>query len=100
MYGADILVEFPPGADVCGQVTRRECAAPRRWSMFTQSGVMAGQLAPVDRGVGPRDHRPRVRVRRRFAGEVPGIEFLEGGVDVVGVEHDAASRSVRRRRSR
>ena len=25
----------------------------------------------------------------RFAGEVSGVEFLEGGVDVVGVEHDA-----------
>ena len=24
----------------------------------------------------------------RFAGEVAGIEFLEGGVDIVGVEHD------------
>ena len=26
----------------------------------------------------------------RFAGEVPGVEFLEGGVDVVGVERDCA----------
>ncbi len=24
----------------------------------------------------------------RFAGEVAGVEFGEGGVDVVGVEHD------------
>ena len=24
--------------------------------------------------------------RRRFAGEVPGVEFLEGCVDVLGVE--------------
>ncbi len=30
-----------------------------------------------------------MRVRGRFAREVPGIEFLEGGVDVVEVEHDA-----------
>ena len=30
-----------------------------------------------------------MRVGGRFAGEVPGVEFLEGGVDVVGVEHDA-----------
>ena len=35
-----------------------------------------------------RDDRPRVRVRCRFAGEVAGVEFLEGGVDVVEVEHD------------
>ena len=62
--------------------------AARRWSMFTQSGVVAGQFAPVERGVGLRDDRPCVRVRRRFAGEVSGVEFLEGGVDVVGVEQD------------
>jgi hypothetical protein len=35
-----------------------------------------------------RDDRPCPRVRRRFAREVPGIEFLEGGVDVVDLEHD------------
>ena len=43
---------------------------------------------PVERGVGPRDDRPRVRVGGRFAGEVPGVEFGEGGVDVVEVERD------------
>ena len=48
-----------------------------------------GEFVPVERGVGPRDDRPRVRVGGGFAGEVPGVEFLEGGVDVVGVEHDA-----------
>ena len=29
-----------------------------------------------------------MRVGGRFVGEVPGVEFLEGGVDVVDVEHD------------
>ena len=29
-----------------------------------------------------------MRVGGRFAGEVAGVEFREGGVDVVGVEHD------------
>ena len=43
---------------------------------------------PVERGVATGDDRPRVRVRGRFAGEVPGVELLEGGVDVVEVEHD------------
>ena len=47
------------------------------------------QLVPVERGVGPRDDRPRVRVGGRFAGEVSGVELLEGGVDVVEVERDA-----------
>ena len=44
---------------------------------------------PVERGVRPRDDRPCVRVGGRFAGEVPGVELREGGVDVVGVERDA-----------
>ena len=26
----------------------RANAVPRRWSMFTQSGVVAGELVPVD----------------------------------------------------
>ena len=46
------------------------------------------EFAPVERGVGSRDDRPRVRVVGRFAGEVPGIEFFEGGVDIVEVERD------------
>ncbi len=61
---------------------------PGRWSIVTQSGVVGRQFASVERGVGTRDHRPRVRVGGRFAGEVSGIEFREGGVDVVDVEHD------------
>ena len=69
-------------------------AAERRWSTLTQSGVVAGQLAPVQRGVGLRDDRPRVRVSGRFAGEVSGIEFLEGGVDVVEVERDGGGEPV------
>ena len=45
----------------------------------------------VDRGEGVGNQRPCVRVSGRFAGEVPGVEFVEGGgdvVDVVGVEQD------------
>ena len=45
MHGLDVDAEFrrevPRGTDVCGQVTGRE-RGPRRWSMFTQSGVVAG----------------------------------------------------------
>ena len=37
----------------------------------------------VERGVVPRDDRPRVRVGGRFAGEVSGVEFGEGSVEVV-----------------
>ena len=38
---ADVRREVPRGTDVCGQVAGRE-RRPRRWSMFTQSGVVAG----------------------------------------------------------
>ena len=63
-------------------------AVPRRWSMFDPVRRRRGEFVPVERGVGPRDDRPRVRVGGRFAGEVPGVELLEGGVDVVEVERD------------
>ena len=49
-----------------------------------------GKFVSVDCGEGPRDDRPCVRVGGSFAGEVPGVEFLESGVDVVGVEQDDA----------
>ena len=48
------------------------------------------ERAPVQRGVGLRDDRPRVRVVGGFTGEVAGVELGEGGVDVVQVEHDGS----------
>ena len=42
----------------------------------------------VERGVSPRNDRPGVRVGGSFAGEVSGVELLEGGVDVVEIERD------------
>ena len=51
-------------------------------------GCRRRKFVPVERGVHLRDDRPRVRVGSRLAGEVPGVEFLEGGVDVVEVERD------------
>ena len=56
--------------------------------MFTQSGVNSGSSCLLTAAIGLRDDRPRVRVGGRFAGEVPGVEFLEGSVDVVEVERD------------
>ena len=46
------------------------------------------KLVSVHRGISTRGNRPRVRVGGGLAGEVPGVEFCHGGVDVVGVEHD------------
>ena len=42
----------------------------------------------VVRGLDLRNGRPYVRVGGRFAGEVPGVEFRDGGVDVVDVKPD------------
>ena len=47
-----------------------------------------GDFAPIERGEGPAITDQVCAHRRRFAGEVSGVEFLEGGIDVVEVEHD------------
>ena len=60
-----------------------EQAIPRRWSMFTQSGVVAGSSCRLHRGVGPRDDRPRASVRCRFAGKVSLVLVREGGVEIL-----------------
>ena len=73
---------------------------PRRWSMFTQSGVVAGCSRRLSAAYASADDRPRVRVGGCFAGEVPGIELCEGGVEVVEVERDMRRQSARRRQSR
>src|ERR1700743_2867250 len=46
------------------------------------------QFAPIERGVGTADHRPRFRVRGGFASEVAVVKFRKGRVDVIDVEHD------------
>src|SRR6185312_8486255 len=49
---------------------------------------------PVERAVGVCYNRPHMRVRRRLTCEVASIEFVESGVDVVGVEEDAGHEPV------
>ena len=51
----DVRSDVPRGTDVRDHVTGRECGAPRRWSMFTQSGVVGGKFTPIERGVRLRD---------------------------------------------
>ena len=58
----------------------------RRWSMYTESGVVAGSSCRLNAALSRCNDRPCARVGGRFAGEVSGVEFLEGGVDVVEVE--------------
>ena len=92
MHGLDVDADVRPwsqrGTEVCGQVTGREAVAAPMVDVHPVR-CRRGNLVPVERGVGPRDDRPCVRVGGRFAGEVSGVEFLEGGVDVVEVERDA-----------
>ncbi len=96
VHGRDIDSGFrrdvPKGTDVRGQRIWLDCAEV---AMVDIRPVRRRrrELAAVQRGVGLRNNRPRVRVGGRFAGEVAGVEFLEGSVDVVEVEHDDAPRS-------
>ena len=64
-------------------------AGTRRWSMLTQSGVVSGRSCRLTAvyACAITDHVSRVG--GGLAGEVPGVEFLEGSVDVVRVEYDA-----------
>ncbi len=88
--GPDGLVDFPPGMDVCGHLAGRERNHPAMVNRHAV-GRIRGQLLPADRGVGSRDHRPRVRVGCRFAGEISGIELGDGVVEVVQLEYDKRS---------
>src|ERR1700744_1155911 len=82
---AEIWGDVPKLADQCGLVTRVRRNEP---PMVDGDPVRCGYFVPVEPGVEPRDHRPRVCVDGRFAGEVSGVEFREGGVDVLRVERD------------
>ncbi len=82
---SEVWREAPNIAYQCGKITR-----VGRYESPVVDGdpVRRGYFLPVERGVKPRDNRPRVRVGASLACEVTGIEFLEGGVDVVGVERN------------
>src|SRR6478752_2465339 len=60
-------------------------AITRRWSILAQSGVVGGISCRLNAAlaIAMTDH-----VCGAFAGEVTGVEFLEGGVEVVEVERD------------
>src|SRR5947209_7816252 len=84
---AEVWREVPDGADGRGHVAWLErCTSP----VVDGDPVRRRDFVPVERGVGGCDDRPGLRVGGRFTGEVAGIEFLEGGVNVVGVICDAS----------
>ncbi len=80
--GAEVRREVPNGAYGCRQVTRVDRGER---PVVDDDPVCRRKFVPVERGGGPRDDRPRVRVGGRFTGEVPSIEFFEGSVDVVEI---------------
>src|ERR1700756_5061031 len=84
---ADIRHEVPCGTDVRVQITRLD-GYERAMIDVNRIRCRRGEFAPVERGLRPGNHGPRVRVGGRFAGEVAGVEFFEGGVDVFEVERD------------
>ena len=47
-----------------------------------------GKFLPSEPGGDLCNDRPCIRMGGRFAGEVPRVEFFEGGVEVVGIEPD------------
>src|ERR1700722_20492185 len=84
--GSDVP-KVPPGTDSCGQL-----AGPKRCrpTMINSHAIRCyrGEFVPTDRGVGSRNHRPRVRVGGGFAGEVARVELRDGRVEVVEVERN------------
>ena len=83
--GSDVLVEVNPGLEVCDPLAWREGGSP---TVVDTHEIRCGrrQLASVEHRVASSDHGPRVCVGGRFAGEVSGLEFGDGGFEVVEVE--------------
>ena len=56
--------------------------------MFTQSGVVVQELAPVETGISSCDDRPRAHVSGGFACDIAGFELGDSRVEVFEVEQD------------
>src|ERR1700739_4946224 len=81
------LVAIPPGTDVFGTFTGRKRYPPAVGDTH-RIRCRRCDFTPIVRNVNTGDYRPCARIRCRFAGEVAGVEFGDGGVEVVEVEHD------------
>src|ERR1700758_5495268 len=82
------LVAIPPGTDVFGTFTGRKRYPPAVVDTH-RIRCRRGDFAPIVRNVNTGDYLPCARIRCRFAGEVPTIEFRYRGVEVVELEHDS-----------
>ena len=83
----DVRSEVPHGTNRCSHINLIDRYA-RSMIYVHRIRRRRGEFVLIERGVGPCNHRPRMRVGGRFADEVAGIEFREGSAEVVGVEHD------------
>ena len=91
MHGFDvdagIRSDVPDGTNRCGQISiidRHE----RSMVDVNRFRSRRGKFATIESGGDPRNDRPCVCVGSSFTGEVSRVEFFEGGVDVVWVNHD------------
>ena len=78
---------FPCGLDKPDHVAGREsCCATVVY--VHPVGCRRGDLASVEAGVGAHDCCPGLRIRGGLTCEVAGVEFGEGGIEVIEIEHD------------
>ena len=83
----EVLAEVPSGTDVFETFTgRKRC--PAAVVETHRIRCYRCDFPPIVRNENTRDYRPGARMSGRFAGEVSGVEFGEGCVEVVKVEHD------------
>src|ERR1700751_5982883 len=82
------LVEVPSGTDVFDAFAVRKGCPPAVVEAH-RIRCRRADFAPIVCNEYTGDHRPGARMGRRFAGEVPCVELGDGGVEVVGIEHDA-----------
>src|ERR1700692_2531954 len=92
MNGLDVdaalrRVFFQRGTEVCHQVTRPDRCKLSMVDVY-QVGGRSGEFTSIERCIDLRNDRPRVRLRCGLTGDVAGVEFGEGSVEVVGVEGD------------
>jgi hypothetical protein len=82
---AEVRRDIPHATRSCGEIN---CFARYEPSVIDAHRIYCHcrKFVPIEPGVRPDNHRPRVRVNGGFASEIASVEFLEGGVDVVEVE--------------
>ncbi len=83
----EALVELPSGTDVFETFTGRKPCHP---AVVDTHHIRCRRcdFTPIVRNENTRNYRPCARVGCCFAGEISGVEFRDGGVEVLEVEND------------